>query len=726
MSDPRSALLTALEGLHQIAKYYSLLPDIKLETEMRSFYVHLWARCLELYNQIATMLNFEPRSEFLETFSSLLESLIDVDRLRSHGKLIEVAAPYSGFGALRHIINTERNQEDQVQFLQDCIDFRAGEKRATLLNLLKGGIVGLKTQTYDFILEEDVPFHTRARPKPPDKIHPAASSLFQVLESRKRCSCHLPHEYVVQLCLETHRSNYDFDTDSNFEFNCAFNFGCGFNLSIGLREMLHEAQVQTIIPLSSNEDSAESSQSRHPPVKKLCGVIKVAMGSNYRLRFHSENGNLWRLCSEESSSKIDRSKPPISLTQIMVKNPKALTEKTKRVLSVLLGHAVFHLHETPWLQSPWSLSNVMFFETSSGLPLRPYIRARPNAGPSGGLGGHAETDEDDEFNPDANILPPCPCLVDLAIALMELYKAESIDSLAGTYGISAISQTDPKLRYASVREVFKCCQTDIADQTREAIRSCLAPGIREDDHGKELNDLELRSVIYQRIVRRLEDELQTGFSDLSIEKLDESAQNMDLNKGGQPICKEQANQSFHKSVSASKLEQQTSDKPSGRRVRFARDDDENLHQGRSSTLAEQSKSSSQRDKGLCHNNLLSVNGCIEQGSVASTRGRLHTRPNTIRVSNIPHDISEPQLAAKLRSFFGSECKVHSLARASRDTYWWNCATVTFPSIPNQDLDSLIEKEKHRPRDLSKRILYDTHFLGITALYDAGEKATIDN
>lgn len=60
-----------------------------------------------------------------------------------------------------------------------------------------------------------------------------------------------------------------------------------------------------------------------------------------------------------------------------------------------------------------------------------------------------------------------------------------------------------------------------------------------------------------------------------------------------------------------------------------------------------------------------------------------------------------------------------------DTRWCKHATVTFPAISNQSLNDLIEKEGHHRLRGPSNLLYDTSFLGITPLYDAGEKAKIE-
>ncbi|KAI1461195.1 hypothetical protein F4805DRAFT_316356 [Annulohypoxylon moriforme] len=720
MSELRLSLLSALEDFRQIA---DVLGQNESSLDLKSFYFSLFAQCFQLHGQINEIIHPELVSTFLEKRLAQLESVIVQDSSRFYDGR-GGAITYPGLDALHRSINKERhNQTDQIKLLKSCINFGTKDDQATLINLLKDGNDYLKAQEHDPNSQQaDYFIPLKIREKPPDGIWPAANSLFQVLDSRKRCTCDPAHDYVVQLCLETHRAKL---------------LDCDFDLYLGLGQVWQEARVQTATSLPSQvptivvdnlNPAASNSESRYCEqkriVEKLCrDIIKITRTlPDYRLRFRLEKDSLWKLRSEESNFKIDKSRPPISLAQIIIERSNVLNEKTKRILSVLLSYAVFHLHGTPWLQSPWSSSNVMFLRSFSGVPLRPYIETHLNDSLNTSLGVCPETDEEDDFDPDDLLSPPYPCLVDLAVVLIELHKAQSLDSLALLWGIPIINEMDSTARYVLVREVFRHCRLELTDQTRMAINSCLDPNIGLNDNGDELDEYGLRSVIYQKIVRRLEDELEQGFSDLSVDKLDMLVQSMDLTNGGQPIRRELGRQSPDTTISTSKAKRRSSNETVGRRVRF-------LASANNEVSSHRDNSGSHHKEDFSIENLSSFSGKDDMSRrikqlLPTPRKQSIARPDTIRVLNVPHDKSESELTMELEKLFGSNCKVHSLARASGDAHCGNFATVTFPNIPNEQLHGLIKADEVRLRG-SFDLQYDSSFLGVTPLYDAGDEAMFD-
>ncbi|KAI1388244.1 uncharacterized protein F4822DRAFT_239765 [Hypoxylon trugodes] len=364
----------------------------------------------------------------------------------------------------------------------------------------------------------------------------------------------------------------------------------------------------------------------------------------------------------------------------------------------------------------------MFFRSFSGIPLRPYIETHLNGTLVNSAVNSSITDEDDDFDPDDLLSPPYPCLVDLAVVLIELHKAKSLESLAEVYGIPVVEEMDITARYILVREVFKHCQLDITDQTRIAISMCLDPNIGVNDDGDEIDEHGLRDVIYQEVVRRLEDELEQGFSELSIDKLDTLVRNLDLANGGQPIRLEQKGSLPETRTANSKQKRRHPEDPAGRQVRFLALPDPNIsdhsYQSATSKLNIPAKENGPRTQDK-ENRSSSLNHLPAKHSGHST-----TRPDTIRVLNIPDDLLELELKTELERLFGSICKIHSLARASRDMCWHKCATVTFPAIRNDELSKLIRAETADLRG-PFNFHYDTNFFGLSPLHDAGDDAIVD-
>lgn len=111
-----------------------------------------------------------------------------------------------------------------------------------------------------------------------------------------------------------------------------------------------------------------------------------------------------------------------------------------------------------------------------------------------------------------------------------------------------------------------------------------------------------------------------------------------------------------------------------------------------------------------------------------------SKPDTVRVTNVPDEMTIQQLQKKLTTLFGVVAKVHSLARdrphreVGQDSSWRKCATVTFPTIINERLKYLVEHSEGSERKLCGEepcLAYDMKFLGVTPLYDYGDKALVE-
>lgn len=124
----------------------------------------------------------------------------------------------------------------------------------------------------------------------------------------------------------------------------------------------------------------------------------------------------------------------------------------------------------------------------------------------------------------------------------------------------------------------------------------------------------------------------------------------------------------------------------------------------------------------------------EQLLAFTTSGLGSSRPDTVRVSNVPDDMTISELQVKLNDLFGGNARVHSLARnhphmeAGLGNSWKKCATVTFPAILNERVRELVKKSDSTETDSSAegvRFFYDMEFRGVTPLHDYGEKALVE-
>ncbi|ETS79227.1 hypothetical protein PFICI_09080 [Pestalotiopsis fici W106-1] len=616
--------------------------------------------------------------------------------------------------------------------LRDCIAFGDQENQLALLQLLANGCTAVLSKTDTEIFESEFA-PRKIRQKPPEDVRSAAGSLFQVLEATRRCTCEPIHKYIVQLSLGTHREPVT---------------SCDFDLYFGLEQTWQEARVQTGAPMHSavprhqttGENSGRSIRRRDQRrrVHQLCKDILNTKRRfpDYRLKFCLEEDCLWKLQSEESDLVNDKSKAPVSLTQLLTDGVTLLNERIKRILSVMLGYAVLHLHKTSWLSPTWGSDNVMFFRSVDGLPMRPYIRTPLGDDEATGQSSseRANDGDEEEFDPDDLLLPPYPYLIGLAIVLMEVHKATPFRILSETCNVSASDEDDLAARFINARDVFRRCNHEFTDKTRMAIEACLDPNIGVDDAGQDINDTDLHNVIYRRILHRLEDELEQGFREVLVEQLDSLIQDLDLANGGRPMLG-MKKRSMALSGGMNTLKRPLGDDSANRRVRFqiatstviARTSHDthatpikiNTSNDQRESLGKQIESTT-RSTAWKHASTEAIQKFLRP---TMPRKLPDDRPDTLRVMNIPEDISKLQLRETLEQYFAWNCKIHSLARASRDARWKKHATVTFPGMSNLTLVETIHKLQHQV--VNNNFEFDRSFLGLTPLYDSGESATLD-
>jgi len=97
------------------------------------------------------------------------------------------------------------------------------------------------------------------------------------------------------------------------------------------------------------------------------------------------------------------------------------------------------------------------------------------------------------------------------------------------------------------------------------------------------------------------------------------------------------------------------------------------------------------------------------------------RPDNLRVKNIPSDIDTETLKEEIWTLFKAMPVIHSLEPYSPAQ---SCATVTFPNeAPNFPSLKLEDPQiSQRPLPGKYDLTYDTKFIGITPLFDAGNRA----
>lgn len=94
-------------------------------------------------------------------------------------------------------------------------------------------------------------------------------------------------------------------------------------------------------------------------VEKLCKSIKSMRSKAWqRLVLKLSGGKLFNVGIEKSNFWIDQTTEPISLLKCFEERHDFFTEKTKRILSLIIGYAVLHLGGTSWLQPGWGFRDI--------------------------------------------------------------------------------------------------------------------------------------------------------------------------------------------------------------------------------------------------------------------------------------------------------------------------------------------------------------------------------
>lgn len=549
------ALLLDTSGT--VREIIKLLKNNEAKKELKHFYIRFIAHCVivtDQANRIKAALR--PDNELIVRILVQFESIVTKHVLKESS--ISPVLPYPRLWALNQHWNRLRNCDNSAKlgFIRHCLNFgQFSEQHNEFFESLDKWEDDLTAQYPEdpsqWSKDDFTPEKMRGS-EPSYAVWNAAQSLFKALIASKNCTCEPTHEFGARLCLGTYRKPGD-DTDVD-------NF-CDFDMFLSMKQDWHEVHVHTvnerIVRFALNNEQQHSRGKNHGSpakrVRKLCEPIKKKRKFPYRLDFKVEDGSLWKLRSERSSFPVDMTKTPVSLDQLIKEGPRSLTEKTKRILAVLLGYAVLHLHGTPWLQPTWNSSSIIFFHTaSSAIPLRPFIQTELVQGSTGNTTPNLDDDGEQErgmpapdnfdpdemdVDPDDLVLHQCPSLVTLAVMLMELYLATPFKTLAKKYGIDLPEGIENCTISIDADLVFRECKSEIPEncQFRYAVENCLDPKIWEDDNGKKLDNQMLRTMIYQEVVRPLEDELSQAFSYISIDTLDKIAETLDFGSWGQTI-----------------------------------------------------------------------------------------------------------------------------------------------------------------------------------------------
>ncbi|EHA52309.1 hypothetical protein MGG_05803 [Pyricularia oryzae 70-15] len=387
--------------------------------------------------------------------------------------------------------------------------------------------------------------------EPSYTVSHAAQSLFEALRASANCSCHPAQELAAKLCLSTHRA-FIVDTYAADDFR----------MFLESPKWLQEAHVWALRDPGSSEvyfalydklgysRFTNSGSSSSKELQKLCAQIQQDSAAKRRLELEIKQGRLYKHTSFPRPRLIDEKKPPVSLHFFLAERSHCLTEKTKRILAVLLSYALLHLHETPWIKPTWDSSQILFLQTcKSAIPLNPFVKAPLSEALVDLTPGRNLSQEGE---PDDILGHPFPGLVAFAAMLMELSSATPLETLWSDYEIDgAVCCTDAE-RLSFIFDKFRR-DTGEKSKFNQSIDKCLTPATWMDHEDTPLCGQVLRSVIYQEVVMPLEDELSWILGDI-IDTLDELAANINFGSWGQVFQSQQGNEfAFSPSLQALNL-----------------------------------------------------------------------------------------------------------------------------------------------------------------------------
>ncbi|CEI41732.1 unnamed protein product [Fusarium venenatum] len=546
----REAVETFLE-VANIAQQNEISPNVK------RFYSHLSCHCYRLLGQLSQA----------QDITSVLGGNLLKEAVSHLGLLIPESG-LSEFGGYSVALETRLRmlslwwRETKRQSHEAKLDF--------INRWLRPDISTEERQEVDTVLESLADTLDKQQPKqtiqrtihkaasldigqPTFAVWKAAKSIFDALVDCRGCTCPSQHEYRAKLELGTYRT-----TEKNVAVKPARRrvrrhvpdddvSGClELNMFLTMEQDWHEFRVQDVrektvhFASPSNKSTLRGSASRgkHTKVEKLCTpIFETRAKALQRLVLRLTSGELYQLGFEKSN--IDKTTEPISLTQCFEERRDFFMDKTKRILSLIIGYTVLHLYGTSWLQSGWGSSSIKFFQTTSNtIPLRPFIETQL---PKDGATDLADGSEDDEIN-DMDAGHCCPELVALAVVLLEINFVKPFSQLAAMHDIQLIETRSGRITLMDVDQVLEGeeggeegWRYQIPEESLllEAIDNCLDPELWEDE-GQPLDDETLRSRIYDKVVRPLQDHLTTGFG-IEVESLDQYAKNLDFSKWSQGI-----------------------------------------------------------------------------------------------------------------------------------------------------------------------------------------------
>lgn len=391
---------------------------------------------------------------------------------------------------------------------------------------------------------------------PEDKFHkktPAyevreyASILYQTLLDKLPGCGKTGHE--AKLCLSRYESCEELDSEIGFDILFSTHTPKWQESKVGMMvKMYISTFLYFLLPLTlSYRNQSRSAHVRFDnlttktsPTKKrairreidskICTLIEStvkAKGFLYMLVDH--NRKLYRVVSETPQRRgrahthnmvsmkavVEKLEENRTNTTHDKKNP-ILGRKHKRIIAVLLAHALMQYCGSEWLSERWDKTSISFLRHSSGDRLVLSSHLKPY---------------NPEPDPDAEGRSHCyPGILALAILMLEMELGKTIETARceqGDFADDITADPDADLNVAWNMFEDEEIQDDTIPGFKAAVEACLKFSYFNHDtepddlinHRQKLyDDIYLRQKIYQEIIMPLERELHMSFRDLNLDE----------------------------------------------------------------------------------------------------------------------------------------------------------------------------------------------------------------
>ncbi|UKZ88420.1 uncharacterized protein TrAFT101_004180 [Trichoderma asperellum] len=358
--------------VYQMAK---IVRRTEINEEEKIFYSHLSLHCVRLQDYITRASRTLSRidGDLVNT------ALCQFDSLISETGLQEFPC-YSRKSRLKtlnaHWYNMqEQDDTNKIDFIRRWLKLGSSEEHLNGIdNILEECADKLeKQQPKNGFGKSGIRISSRDHYEPSYGVWRPAQALFDELLKCKACSCSKQNEFKAKLELGTYRrpdekvQKKDATRATPKRAHCMGNSTAGildFDMFLSMEHDWHEYRVQAakgrVVGFAIDGQMSHSHDiGKARRVEKLCKSIKSMRSKAWqRLVLKLSGGKLFNVGIEKSNFWIDQTTEPISLLKCFEERHDFFTEKTKRILSLIIGYAVLHLGGTSWLQPGWGFRDI--------------------------------------------------------------------------------------------------------------------------------------------------------------------------------------------------------------------------------------------------------------------------------------------------------------------------------------------------------------------------------